>query len=126
MVTCSSNKAWAIKLKETMEKNMKTKILILAALLGAAAMSANAGVRFGFTVALPQPVIVSTPVVYATPVLPVPAPVVEAVPPCPGVDYVWAPGYWTYHTNARVWVSGAWHYRPAHAVFGYRHGGYRR
>jgi len=126
MVTCASNMAWAIKPEEEMEKNMKTKMLVLAALLGVAAMSANAGVRFGVTVAVPQPVVVSTPVVCAAYVTPTPTAVVETIPPCPGVDYVWAPGYWTYHTNARVWVSGAWHYRPAHAVFGYRHGGYRR
>ena len=42
---------------------MKTKILLLAALLGAAAMSANAGVRFGFSIGLPLPIVVSTPVV---------------------------------------------------------------
>ncbi|MGA2684860.1 MAG: hypothetical protein ABSF51_07390 [Verrucomicrobiota bacterium] len=44
---------------------MKTKTFILAALLGAAAMSANAGVRFGISIGLPLPVVVSSPVVYA-------------------------------------------------------------
>lgn len=110
-----------------MEKHMKTKMLILAALLGVAAMSANAGVRFGFTVALPQPVVVvPAPVVCATPVAPAPVTVVETVPASPGVDYIWAPGYWTYRTSVRVWVPGGWHYRPVHAVFGYRHDGFRR
>jgi hypothetical protein len=33
---------------------MKTKMLLLAALVGAAAMSANAGVRFGFSIGLPS------------------------------------------------------------------------
>jgi hypothetical protein len=34
---------------------MKIKILLMAALIGAAAMSANAGVRFGVSVGLPLP-----------------------------------------------------------------------
>ncbi|MGB7767328.1 MAG: YXWGXW repeat-containing protein [Verrucomicrobiia bacterium] len=92
---------------------MKTKILILAALMGAAAMSANAGVRFGISIGLPLPVVVSSPVVYA----PAPVAVVQTVPSCPGVDYVWAPGYWSYRPDGRVWVSGAWQYRPAHVTY---------
>ena len=88
---------------------MKTKIFILAALLGAAAMSANAGVRFGISIGLPLPVVVSSPVVYA----PAPVTVVQTVQPCPGVDYVWAPGYWSYLPTGRVWVAGAWRYRAA-------------
>jgi hypothetical protein len=99
---------------------MKTKIFILAALLGAAAMSANAGVRFGISIGLPLPVVVSSPVVYA------PVTVVQSVPPCPGVDYVWAPGYWSYLPTGRVWVAGAWHYRATdydrgHARDSYNH-----
>ena len=43
---------------------MKTKMILLAALLSAAAMSANAGVRFGFSIGFPPPVIVSRPVIY--------------------------------------------------------------
>ena len=98
---------------------MKTKMLLLAALVGAAAMSANAGVRFGFSIGLPLPVVVSTPVVCATPVAPVPVTVVQTVPPCPSVDYVWVPGYWSYCTTGRVWMPGAWCYRPAHVVYGH-------
>ena len=105
---------------------MKTKILFVAALLGAAVMSANAGVRFGFSLGVPLPVVVSTPVVYAAPVTPVPVAVVQTVPPCPGVDYVWAPGYWSYRTAGRVWVPGAWCYHPAHVGFDHHHGWYRR
>lgn len=97
---------------------MKTKMLLMAALVGAAAMSANAGVRFGVSIGLPLPVVVSTPVVCATPVTPAPVTVVETVLPCPGVDYVWMPGH--------VWVSGAWRYRPAHAVYGRYYAGHRR
>jgi hypothetical protein len=98
---------------------MKTKILLLAALLGAAAMSANAGVRFGFSIGLPLPVVVSTPAVCATPVMPAPVMVVQTVPPCPGVDYVWAPGYWAYYPTGRVWVSGAWGCHPAYHGYGH-------
>ena len=99
---------------------MKTKIFILAALLGTAALSANAGVRFGISIGLPLPVVVSSSVVYA------PVTVVQSVPPCPGVDYVWAPGYWSYLPTGRVWVAGAWHYRATdydrgHARDGYNH-----
>jgi len=91
---------------------MKTKIILLAAPMGAAAMSANAGVNFGFSIGLPFPVIVSQPAVYATPVA------VVQTPPCPGVDYVWTPGYWAVYPTGRIWVTGAWHYRPGYVVYG--------
>ena len=102
---------------------MKTKILLLAALLGVAAMSANAGVRFGISIGLPLPIVVSTPVVCA----PAPVTVVQTVPACPDVNYVWAPGYWSYRPTGRVWMSGGWHPRPVHFERGYDHnrGGYR-
>ncbi len=96
---------------------MKTKMILLAALFGAAAMSANAGVRFGVSIGLPLPVIVSRPVVYA----PAPVTVGPTIPPCPGVDYVWAPGYWSYLPTGRVWVSGAWHHRAPDNDRGYDH-----
>ncbi len=67
---------------------MKTKSLVLAALIGAAAVSANAGVSFGLSIGVPLPVVVTTLVA-----------LVETVPACPGVDYVWAPGYWSYRTG---------------------------
>ena len=97
---------------------MKTKILLLAALLGAAAMSANAGLSFGVSIGLPA--VVSTPVVYA----PTPAPmtVVQTVPPCPDVNYVWAPGYWSYRPTGWVWMSGGWHPRPMYFGRGYDRG----
>ena len=104
---------------------MKTKMLLLAALVGAAAMSANAGVRFSLSIGLPLPVIISTPVVCAMPVAPAPVMVVQNVPPCPGVDYVWAPGYWSYYPTGRVWVSGAWCHRPARVGYGYYYAGRR-
>jgi hypothetical protein len=102
-----------------------TKVILMAAVLGAAAMSANAGVHFGFSVGLPVPVVVAPPVVVAAPapVVVAPAPVVETVPACPGVDYVWSPGYWS---AGHVWVGGGWNHRPgyyyAHRDYGYRYG----
>jgi len=106
---------------------MKTKMLLLATLIGAAAMSANAGVRFGVSIGLPLPVVVSPPVVYAAPVAPAPVTVVQTSPPCPGVGYVWVAGYWSYLPTGRVWVPGVWRYRPAQVVYGYdRHGRYDR
>lgn len=105
---------------------MKTKIGFLAALLGAAALSANAGVRFGVTFPVPPPVVVSTPIVYAVPVRPAPVIVARTVPPRPGMDYVWVPGYWAYHPGGRIWVPGGWCHRPAHIVFGHHRAEYRR
>jgi len=75
-----------------------------------AAVSANAGIRFGISIGLPLPVVVSTPVVCA----PAPVTVVQTVPAGPDVNYVWAPGYWSYRPTGRVWMSGGWHYRPTH------------
>ena len=105
---------------------MKTKILLLAALVSASALSAlsaNAGVRFGLSFDLPVPVVVAAPVVVApAPVVVVAPPVVvapasvivSAVPPCPGVDYVWTPGYWVSRPAGRVWVAGFWGHRPGY------------
>jgi hypothetical protein len=110
---------------------MKIKVLLLAALVGAATLSsAQAGVHFSFwfnapvpvpvvTVAAPAPCVVTPP---APVVCAPPAPVVYVTPPvvtvataCPGPGYVWAPGYW----SGRVWVAGGWHTGPAHYVSGH-------
>jgi len=104
---------------------MKTKLLLLAVLLGAAAMPAYAGVRFGVAVGLPLPVVVATPVVVAAPVAPAPVTVVGTVPVCPGVGYVWAPGYWAYRTTGYAWVPGAWCRRPVHVAYGHFYAGHR-
>jgi hypothetical protein len=105
---------------------MKTKIYFLAALLGAVALSANAGARFGVTFQVPPPVVVPTRIVYVVPVRPAPVTVVRTVPPCPGVDYVRVPGYWAYHPGGRIWVPGAWCHRPAHIVSPHHRAGYHR
>lgn len=102
---------------------MKTKILLVAALIGAASVSAQAGICFGFSFGLP---IVAGPVVVA------PAPAVVVAPPayygatvCPGPGYVWAPGYWSVGFGGRVWVPGCWHGEYAHCGYGYYgHGGW--
>ena len=107
---------------------MKTKTLLLAALVGAAAVSANAGVSWHISIGLPLPfVVVAPPVVVAAP-CPPPAPpvMVETVPACPGPDYVWLGGYWNYRPTGYVWVHGGWGYRPV--SYGHREyrGGWRR
>jgi hypothetical protein len=108
---------------------MKTKILLVAALLGAASLSAQAGVHVGisFGLPLPLPVVVvhpacPPPVVVAAPICPPPvvATAVVATPPCPGPDYAWVPGYWSVNSYGRVWVGGGWRYHGAPIV--YRHG----
>lgn len=90
-------------------------MLLLAALVGAASMSAQAGVRFGFSL----PLVVAAPVVVAVPVAPAPAVIVETAPACPGVNYVWTAGYWSCRPTGYTWVRGCWNYRPAHAVYGH-------
>jgi hypothetical protein len=110
-------------------KHMKTKLLLTAALIGAATLSAHAGVRFGFSFGLPLPVpVVVTapiaPVVVTTPVVTMP-PVVVATPVCPAPDYVWSPGYWSVSGYSRMWIPGCWQYRPAHIVYA-RPYGWRR
>ena len=36
------------------------------------------------------------------------APVVAAVPPCPGPGYTWVAGGWIYVGGRRVWREGYW------------------
>jgi hypothetical protein len=125
------------------EKHMKTKLILAAALIGTATLSAQAGVHFGFTsFGLPLPPIPvitvrqPAPVVYAAPAPVYVAPdacaapaVVVAQPACPGPDYVWVDGYWGVRDNHRVWVGGRWDHRPVtvsyydrfHGYDGYRH-----
>jgi hypothetical protein len=114
---------------------MKTKVLLAATLIGAAALSAQAGVSFGFSLGLPVPVVVApAPVVVApAPVVAVPAPVVVAPAPavvvgatvCPGPGYIWAPGFWSVNSCGRVWVPGGWRFGGGHgAYYGYGHAGW--
>ncbi len=104
---------------------MKIKVLLVAALLGAASLSARAGVHFGFSIVLPAPVVTvaapaPAPVVVAAPV----APVVAIIPVCPAPGYVWVPGYWSGYGAARVWVAGCWRPGPHAVVFGHRYYGH--
>jgi hypothetical protein len=114
---------------------MKTKTLLLAALVSASALStlsAHAGVRFSFGLGFPAPVVVApapvvvapAPVVVTAPPVVV-APVVVPVPPCPGVDYVWTPGCWTYGPAGRVWIGGFWGHRPGYVARSPFHGARR-
>lgn len=106
-------------------KLMKTKLLLMATLIGAATLSANAGVRLGFSFGLPLsvPVVVTAPVVPLVVTAPVVAPpsVVVTTPAYPAPVYVWAPGFWSVSGYSRVWVPGCWHYRPVHAVYVHPH-----
>ena len=70
-----------------------------------------AKILMGATLALPLAT-VSTPsanaavfisVGFAPPVLPV-----YTQPVCPGVGYIWTPGYWAYGPNGYYWVPGVW------------------
>ena len=98
---------------------MKIKVLLVAALIGAASLSAQAGVHFGFSIGLP------TPVVAVRIAAPIPAPVVvETVPACPAPGYVWASGYWTGYGPARVWVAGGWRPGPQVVVYDHRYYGH--
>lgn len=115
---------------------MKTKLLLTAVVLGAATLSASAGVSFHISVGLPLPVVVTAPaapviiapppppVVVTAPVVAAP-PVVVAAPPCPGPGYVWVAGYWRANGYNRVWVPGCWQYRPARVVYAHPHGWHR-
>jgi len=91
---------------------MNPKMLIMAVLVRAAAMSANAGVRFGVSIGLPLPLVVTTPVA--------PAPVtgVGTVPVCAGVGYFWAPGLGSYRTTGYARAPGAGCRRPVPVVCG--------
>lgn len=78
------------------------RTLALTVMLGAASMAAQAQVRIFFGVGAPAPV-------YAP----------AYVPPSPGVDFVWAPGYY----YGQVWVPGRWVYNEDYYDRGYY--GYR-
>ena len=112
---------------------MKTKLVaIAAALIGAATLSAQAGVYVSIHLPLPPlPVVVvrpPAPVVVAPPVVCAPAtPVVAVEPPCPGPGYVWTAGYWGV---GHVWVAGCWRPGPhavvyAHPYYGHPYGWHR-
>ena len=110
-------------------KLMKTKLFLTAALIGAATLSAHAGVRFGFSfdLPLPVPVVVTAPVVPVVvnaPVVTVPS-VVVTTPAYPVPDYVWAPGYWSVCGYSRVWVPGCWRYRSVPVVYAHPHDWHR-
>ncbi len=91
---------------------MNPKMLIMAVLVGAAAMSANAGIRFGVSIGLPLPLVVTTPFA------PKPVTGVETVPVCAGVGCVWAAAFGSYRTTGHARAPGAGCRRPVPVVCG--------
>ena len=45
-----------------------------------------------------------------------PAPRVEVIPPPPGPDYYWVPGYWNWNGTTWIWIGGSWVIRPWHGA----------
>lgn len=77
---------------------MKTKLIATMLLAGStmfAAPGIHVGVGLNFGVPAPAPVVVAPPVV-------------AAVAPCPGPDYVWIGGYYDFVGGRRVWHDGYW------------------
>src|ERR1700722_3895803 len=109
---------------------MKTKLFVItAALIGAASLSAHAGVYFSINfpvpvvrISAPAPVPCAPAVVVSAPAPVYCAPtVVVATPPCPAPGYAWTPGY---YGPGRVWVSGYWHAGPAHYAYAHPYYGH--
>ncbi len=81
---------------------MKTRnvlcALLLAFALSAAPVVSHAGLSVGVSIGI------------APPALPV-----YVQPPCPGVGYLWTPGYWAYDPQQQgyYWVPGTWVLAPA-------------
>lgn len=98
-------------------------MLLVAALIGAATVSAQAGVNVGFSFGLP--IVAPAPVVAVAPVAPVVAAPVYGAPAvvvgAPG--YVWYPGYWSVGIGGRIWVPGGWRGGYGHYGYGWGHGG---
>jgi hypothetical protein len=53
-------------------------------------------------------------VVYEQAPPPPPAPVAEVVVACPGPEFVWLPGYYSYGPGGYFWISGRWALPPRH------------
>ena len=90
----------------------------LFALLLVATATAFAGPRVVIGVGIGGPAYYGG---YYAPV-PAPPPVVAYMPPCPGPDYSWVTGYWSYAGPRRYWVAGYW--APPVMRGGYYGGGY--
>jgi hypothetical protein len=119
-------------------KLMKIKLLLIAALIGAASLSAQARIHFGFPFGLPPPLLLLpppppivmmapvAPAIVAAPVVAVPQVVVTTpvypAPVYPAPGYVWAPGYWSVCGYNRVWVPGGWHGRAVYSGYAHPYG----
>jgi len=95
---------------------MKTKLLVLALLVGGSAFGATRfGFGFGFGPAYGYPAY-GYPAYgyYVAPPLPPPAPVVAYAPPAPGPGVSWIGGYWYPYGGRWSWRAGYWA-RPPYA-----------
>jgi hypothetical protein len=77
------------------------RTLAFTGILGAAAAAAQAQVGFAVRVGPPAPVVYD-----------------NYIPACPGVGFVWTPGYYAGHG----WVPGRWIHHPE---YGFDHRDYR-
>lgn len=101
---------------------MKTKTLIIAALVGVAAVSAQAGVHWNISVGIPLPFCIGPapgycappPVVYSPPPVYYAPPTIAYAPPCPPPVYV--PAYSACPGPDYVWLNGGWSHRGGYAT----------
>ncbi len=70
--------------------------VVSALVLAASPLVSQAGISIGVSVNI------------APPALPV-----YVQPPCPGVGYIWTPGYWAWDGDDYYWVPGTWVLAPA-------------
>lgn len=83
---------------------MKTKLIATLLLAGSTMFAApriSVGIGFGVPIG--------------------PAPVIAAVPPCPGPDYAWVGGAYVYVGGRRVWHDGYWQHRAFAPRYEVRH-----
>jgi WXXGXW repeat (2 copies) len=83
------------------------RTLAFTGILGAAAAAAQAQVGIAVRVGPPAPVVYD-----------------NYIPACPGVGFIWTPGYYA----GRAWVPGRWMHRDgyvvAHRDYGFDHRGF--
>lgn len=66
-----------------------------------------------------------TRVVYVNEVPPAPYPRTEIAPICPGPDYIWIDGYWSWDDNCYIWIPGVWVIGRAGYLYARPHWEYR-
>lgn len=63
--------------------------------------------------------------IYDGAIPPAPAPVVEVVPPAPGVGFIWVNGYWSWNGDQYFWIPGLWTVCPEGCFYARPHWEYR-